>query len=457
MLSCDTMIIPAAFSAPGRNVLAKNSDRPTGEPQPLCYYPAGEYEKGAVVRMTHLTIPQAEKTYAVVGSRPYWLWGFEMGYNEKGLLIGNEAEGSRLPPEEQEGILGMDLLRLALERAATAREGMEVITGLLGQYGQKANASALGQRTYENTFILVDPRECWVLETAGREWAAKQIKAPQGISNCYHIGCDYDILSPGAERTARENRWLSPEEKFDFAKAYSGRLPAQGAGLQRYRRLNQLLAEGGAQDFASLACILRDHYEGELIQPRFGATAGIFKTLCMHPLEWGDSETSASLLAYWDEELGIVGRYAPAQPCLSAYLPVYMSDIPAMLQTGGRIFEEKSLWWQLRKLSLLVAVDETAYAETVRIRLRELEARFAREAERGEAQAREYARAGRTEMAREVLDGVMRRCAGALYDLVRGENHRLEQDILAKGGVYGRQKEVILRYMEYASIPFGQD
>ena len=42
MFSCDTMAVCAAHSVYGQNVLAKNSDRPTGEPQPLCYYKGKE-------------------------------------------------------------------------------------------------------------------------------------------------------------------------------------------------------------------------------------------------------------------------------------------------------------------------------------------------------------------------------------------------------------------------------
>lgn len=45
-----------------------------------------------------------------------------MGVNECGLIIGNEAEGSRCEGEKEEGLLGMDLLRLALE---TGRYGPE--------------------------------------------------------------------------------------------------------------------------------------------------------------------------------------------------------------------------------------------------------------------------------------------------------------------------------------------
>ena len=135
MLSCDTIAVNSVASEYGHNILAKNSDRPTGEPQPLCFYEGKEYDDGEMVNMTHLTIPQVKRTYSVFGSRPYWIWGFEMGYNEMGLIIGNEAEGSLMEPDAENGLLGMDMLRLALERAANAKEAIDVITGLLKRFG----------------------------------------------------------------------------------------------------------------------------------------------------------------------------------------------------------------------------------------------------------------------------------------------------------------------------------
>ena len=349
----------------------------------------------------------------------------------------------------------MELLRLALERAANAREAIEVITSLLKKYGQKANASALTQRTYENTFNIVDKDECWILETAGREWAAKQVKTMQGISNCYSIGTDADILSENAERIAREKRWLSPDEPFDFAKAYSGRLIRQPLGVQRFRRLNKLLSQKEMHDFESLSDILRDHFEGELIEPRFGATAGTFLSICMHMREWGESETSASLLARYDETIGIIARYAPAQPCLSAYIPVYMvGKLPEKMQTADRAFDDASLWWQVKLLSLLVAVDEDKFAAEIREKLKELEAQFADMAEKAEKQAAELILNGKREEANKVLYTVTNECTELLYHLAKAENMRLSDTIKEKGGLYGRQKEVIEEYFEYADITF---
>lgn len=453
MVSCDTMVVPAAFTAYGQNVLVKNSDRPTGEPQPLCFYPSATHGVGEMLKTTYLEIPQVEHTYAVIGSRPYWIFGFEMGYNECGLVIGNEAEGSRLPADESDGLLGMDLLRLGLERAATAREAIGVITGLLATYGQKANACALFHRTYENSFILADARECWVLETAGREWAAKRITSPKGISNCYSIGGDFDLCSENLEKIARERRWLSPDEPFDFAKAYSGRLQAQPLGVQRYRRMNCLLGERTCHDFSTLSRILRDHYDDALIAPRFGETAGTFLSVCMHMRDFGESETSASLLTRLDETLGVIGRYAPAQPCLSAYIPVYMTALPAEMERAERAYDERSLWWQVKRLSLLVAVDEARFAADARAELAVLEARFAEKAARVEDTARALMKSGDTEGAKAALSALTAACADELYRYAKDKCASLDAAIRALGGMYGRQKEAIEAYADYADMP----
>lgn len=65
-------------------------------------------------------------------------------------------------------------------------------------------------------------------------------------------------------------------------------------------------------------------------------TAGTFLSICMHMRDFGEFETSASLMARVDEKLGIIARYAPCQPCLSAYIPVYMTKMPDIMQMTDR-------------------------------------------------------------------------------------------------------------------------
>lgn len=66
-----------------------------------------------LLQCTYTAIEQVPETYAVVLSRPAWLWGAEMGANEHGVCIGNEAVWGREEICDDEALLGMDLVRSA--------------------------------------------------------------------------------------------------------------------------------------------------------------------------------------------------------------------------------------------------------------------------------------------------------------------------------------------------------
>jgi dipeptidase len=86
-----------------------------------------------------MSVPEAAPRAEVVLSRPAWMWGAEMGVNEHGVAIGNEAVFTRLPVAER-GLLGMDLVRLALERARSADDALELVTYALARHGQGGSA-----------------------------------------------------------------------------------------------------------------------------------------------------------------------------------------------------------------------------------------------------------------------------------------------------------------------------
>lgn len=114
---CDTLILRHQ----GQTWFAKNSDREPAEPQRLLRLPAVRNDPEARLRTTYLDIPQTAQRHALVISQPSWIWGAEMGVNEHGVAIGNEAVFTKLTRQRGTALLGMDLLRLGLERGASAR------------------------------------------------------------------------------------------------------------------------------------------------------------------------------------------------------------------------------------------------------------------------------------------------------------------------------------------------
>ncbi|XP_012918103.1 secernin-2 isoform X1 [Mustela putorius furo] len=193
--SCDCFVsVPPASAIPAV-IFAKNSDRPRDEVQEVVFVPASTHPPGSRLQCTYIEVDQVSETHAVILSRPSWLWGAEMGANEHGVCIGNEAVWTKEPVGEGEALLGMDLLRLALERSRSALEALHVITGLLERHGQGGSCREdPAPFCYHNTFLLADRTEAWVLETAGRLWAAQRIRA------CADGGCQSPL--PGRTRAA---------------------------------------------------------------------------------------------------------------------------------------------------------------------------------------------------------------------------------------------------------------
>uniref|UniRef100_A0ABI8AJR8 Secernin-2 n=2 Tax=Felis catus TaxID=9685 RepID=A0ABI8AJR8_FELCA len=221
--SCDCFVsVPPASAIPAV-IFAKNSDRPRDEVQEVVFVPAGTHAPGSRLQCTYIEVEQVSRTHAVILSRPSWLWGAEMGANEHGVCIGNEAVWTKEPVGEGEALLGMDLLRLALERSSSALEALRVITDLLARYGQ--GGSCREDPTpfcYHNTFLLADRTEAWVLETAGRLWAAQRIQeGARNISNQLSVGTDISAEHADLRTHALAQGWWDGQSTFDFAQVFS--------------------------------------------------------------------------------------------------------------------------------------------------------------------------------------------------------------------------------------------
>ncbi len=62
-------------------------------------------------------------------AKPFWIWGAEMGTNDQGVTIGNEAVFTKVPYGTEGSLIGMDLL-LRLQ-GSSVQEAVTVITSLL--------------------------------------------------------------------------------------------------------------------------------------------------------------------------------------------------------------------------------------------------------------------------------------------------------------------------------------
>ncbi len=370
-MGCDTMVALAPATRGGATLFAKNSDRPPRECQRIVQLPAARHAAGAVVRCQYLELPQVAVTCAIVGSQPHWLWGLEHGVNEHRVAIGNETVFAResLPAV---GLTGMDLVRLALERARSAGEALEVIAGLVERYGQGGSGHLHLGWPYHNAFLIADPRSAWVLETSSRHWAAKEATPVANISNGLSLGADWTRGARDLTGFAVAQGWWSADAgRVDFAAAYAdetGVPPNQC--VARRRRAAAFLAEGRGQlTPGALRMLLRDHYDAGTVHRPRPFDDPFFFSICMHadPLD----NTTASMVASLPADPGRPAAIGVSlgSPCVGAFLPLWLeAPVPSLLGQGGGEPDPGSPWWRMRALLDLVEGDVGVHGPVVRAR-----------------------------------------------------------------------------------------
>lgn len=378
--SCDTWVALSDATTDHSVILAKNSDRPPMEAQPLVQVPRQEHAPGATVQCTYVTIPQVAETSECIGSKPWWLFGYEHGMNEHGVAIGNEAVWSKEPYQWKDGLLGMDLLRLALERGATAYQAMHVITELLETYGQCGDCEhegEWGKANYHNSFLIADPKEAWVLETAGRYWVAKRIaKSVYSISNIYSIETQWDEAHPNLVRHAVEMGWSKSPQDFNFARDYGDYgSNAKNPGDMQNRRnttLGCLRQDCPGVSVASMMRISRSHHEGTILEPRWSAADTFWSMPCMHDSPRAPYRTNASMVAHLRADrlplLRQVYWASFCNPCCGVFQPFYLHGckVPESYARGTNRYSADSPWWQAARVKLLCDLNYQALNPEVR-------------------------------------------------------------------------------------------
>ncbi len=385
-VSCDSLVALGNATTDGAVLFAKNSDRPDKECQPLLQLARQSHSPGTTLRCTYIEIPQVAETFRLIGSRPFWCWGFEHGLNEHGVAIGNHSVFSK-EPLTGKGLIGMDLVRLGLERGRSAEHAVEVITALLEAHGQGGSGYFDKDWAYHNSFLVADRGSAFILETSDRHWAVRRIADVGSVSNHLSIGCDWDAVSDGVIEDAIARGWWGEEseERFDFAAAYRDTSVAPEAiSSGRHQRSCTLLESSkGSISVAALKAALRDHYGARTPLLQLTPADQRYFSICMHAEPVGT--TTASVIADLRRaEDGPLTYWASlGSPCVGVFLPLYVdADIPAILSQGSEHPSDDSPWWQAKRILSLVEADWPGRAPRVREELDQFEARLAAHMER---------------------------------------------------------------------------
>ncbi len=415
--ACDTVVALASATRGGSTLFAKNSDRPPGECQPLCLVERADHAPDARVHCQYIEIPQVRRTARVLGSRPVWLWGFEHGVNEYGLAVGNETIFARETPASR-GLLGMDLVRLALERATNADEALDVLTSLIEQHGQGGSGFREFEFPYNSSFLVADPDGAWILEALGRHWAARRCRSTDAISNQITIASDWERLSEGI-REYGTHLGLDVGEPFDFAATFRDveNIPRALSEGRLRRSRTHLAASEGRLDVALICELLRDHdRSGRQYRPGAEVDTEAYYTVCMHE---GLSRTTASLIAGLESGgTGLPVVWASfGRPCCSVFFPVVVAErLPAAF-TEGSDEPTDVLWWVFEKIALAVEQNPKR-ADDVRAVFDPLEATLLDDGRRAAADLAGLSGAGAERYAEAFLADVAERVGQAARRLL---------------------------------------
>jgi secernin len=407
---CDTFVALPSVTSDGSMIFGKNSDREASEVQLLEYHPACRHDLSDVVNCTHMSIPEVEETHAVLISRPFWMWGAEIGANDRGVVIGNEAVFTKMPVQKEGGLTGMDLLRLALERRSSARGALETITELLEKYGQGGNCGYNNKSFYyHNSFLIADHNEAWVLETAGHLWAAKKVEDYYAISNGLTIGKDFDLMHEDLIYTALEKGWIKKKADFHFANCYSDTFYTKfSACATRQSRANAMLRTKN-YSLTDAFAHLRDH-GSDSYRPD---NHFLMNHVCAHagasPARQA-SQTTASFVAHLTQDKETYWATATSSPCTSIFKPIWFGDDPLPTSFAGEnleLFDDDIFWWHHEELHRQILLDFQHRNALVRQEFEVLENRWMQEAEEVDSEQQPALTAEAFSLERDITDALI--------------------------------------------------
>ncbi len=422
--ACTNILVTKGASADGSVIITYACD---GRFHPrMRRKDATDHEPGSVVEIKDWsgtlrgTIPQVEHTYAVVGLM-----------NEHQLAISETTTTGREELQNPDGLLHYwTLMQMALERASTAREAIEVMTSLVEEFGYRSTAES---------FSIADPNEVWLMEMIGTGpggdgaiWVARRI--PEGYISAYANGPrirDFPLDDPenclyseNVVSFAIDKGYYDPADgnPFSFADAYDAPTvqsrrytatrvwsifrraapsleldPDYHRGVSSATPYPLWIKPDTKLSVADVMALMRDHYEGTPYDMTRGVDAGPFgNPNRWRPISWEVDGTSytwerpistqqtgfsfvSQSRSWLPDPIGGVYWYGLDDTYTSCYVPLYagINRLPQSF-TVGRIdtFSWDSAWWVFNFVANITNLKYAYMVEDILVVQRELESRF---------------------------------------------------------------------------------
>ncbi len=385
-------------------------------------------------------IPEAKKTYSY----------FHTGYpfmNEKSVVIGEHTWGGLDASECPDGMMMIEQLQaLGLQRGATARETLAVITSLAEKYGYGDVGEALAIADKDEIWLLeiTGPGSSWKAESGkpGAVWAA--VRVPD---DSYSVGANRSRIgeidfndkknfaySSNIKSAAKElGRWKEGE-KFIFREIYGpeakGRSPylSQRREWRAYSMLTPgvKLAENSKAYYPlfmkpdkpitvhDLMKVNRDYLEGTRFDMTKGKAAGPYGTPMRNSVTRAQKPENRKY-NYWDrsisvfycsfsivsqirsgmpEEIAALTWFGLDQPSTCVYMPIYAGtqSLPKSLAVYDRAkFNKDSTYWAFNFVANWANLKYSYMIKDIRAKQSELENGFFKSAPQAEKDfMREY-------------------------------------------------------------------
>lgn len=221
-LACTSLIATPGATADGSSMVTYAADSHTlyGE---LYHQPAADHPAGAMRKVIDWDtnkylgeIPEVAHTYSTIGNM-----------NEHGVTISESTWGGRHELEGSGMIDYGSLIYIALQRAKTAREAIDIMTNLVKDYGYASEGES---------FSIADPNEVWIMEMIGKGkadkgavWVARRVPdgyisghANHSRIHTFPLNDPETLYSPDVIDFARKQGYFNGKDKdFDFSRAYA--------------------------------------------------------------------------------------------------------------------------------------------------------------------------------------------------------------------------------------------